>query len=183
MVYINHSQSWGIYYYCFTHITIFHYLLLSFSSLLIVAVTNLAGDAMGRGLWPRMRGQAAPVTFSQEKLCFFLSQRIGNKPFMVRKFQLQHFSCCFPLIYGNGPAKKRWNLPIDADFTSQFMGLVFADFGQVWFSHENTLLRIIHVFLMNRMIRSSQMPGGPMGYRHFSPQVPPSPFHTWKNNE
>ena len=29
----------------------------SFSSLLIVTVTNLAGDAMGRGPWPRMARQ------------------------------------------------------------------------------------------------------------------------------
>ena len=86
--------------------------------------------------WEEVRGLGWPGSacdFFPRKIVFFSSAKGSEtRNLWWENSNCSTFVCCFSLIYG--PAKKRWfeqlqfssrwNLPIDADFTSQFMGLV-----------------------------------------------------------
>ena len=137
-------------------------------------------------------GQAAPVTFSLEKLCFFPQPKDRKHAIYGEKIPIAALLCA--VFHWFMDQRRRGDLNscnFHRDETCQLMQISPASLWD-WFCWFWSGVIFAWKYVIKDSSCFSYEPDdplviadacGPMGYRHFRPQVPPSPFHTWKNNE
>ena len=125
--------------------------------------------------WEEVRGLGWPGScdfFPRKKMFFSSAKGSETSHLWWENFQWQHFCVLFSIDLWEWTSQEEMKPANWCRFHQPVYGTGFADFGQVWFSHENTLnIKNYSCFSYEPDDPVIADACGPRDYRHFRPQV------------